>query len=114
MGLFAVQTLSRVCLFATPWAAAHQASCPSPSPPELAPTHVHGAHDAIQPPRPLSALLLQSFPASGSLLTSWLFASGGVPKEGHKGPGRRGRDEKSESGGSARAGALAGLSAGDG
>jgi len=27
-----VQLPSRVCLFATPWTAAHKTSCPSPSP----------------------------------------------------------------------------------
>ena len=39
--------------------------------PELAQTHVHWIIDAIQPSRPLS-FFLQSFPASGSFLMSWL------------------------------------------
>ena len=48
------QSLSRIWLFATPWIAAHQASCPSPSL-EFAQTHVHWVTDAIQPSHPLSS-----------------------------------------------------------
>ena len=47
--------------------------------PEFAQTHVHWVSDAIQLSHPLSSPLLscsQSFPASGSFLMSWLFASG--------------------------------------
>jgi len=47
--------------------------------PELL-THVHWVGDAIQPSHPLSRPLSscpQSFPAPGSFLMSWLFASGG-------------------------------------
>ena len=40
-------------------------------------THVHWVSDAIQPSHPLSSSCLQSFPASGSLQMSQLFASGG-------------------------------------
>ena len=49
--------LSRVRLFATPWNAALQASCPSPLP-ELAQTHIHWVGDAIQPSHLLCPLLL--------------------------------------------------------
>ena len=47
--------------------------------PELAQTHVHGVSDAIQPSHPVIPFssCVQSFPASGSFLMSWLFASGG-------------------------------------
>ena len=47
---------------------------------EFAQTHVHWVSDAIQPSHPLLPLFLllpQSFPASGSLPLSQLFASGG-------------------------------------
>ena len=46
--------------------------------PELSQTHVHWFSDAIQPPHPLSPLLLlpSIFPASGSFPVSQLFASG--------------------------------------
>ena len=44
--------------------------------PEFTQTHVHRVSDAIQPSHPL-LLPLQSLPASGSFLTSRLFASGG-------------------------------------
>ena len=46
---------------------------------EFAQVHVHWVGNAIQPPHPLSSLLLclQSFPASGSSPESRLFASGG-------------------------------------
>ena len=46
---------------------------------ELAQTHVHWVGDAIQPPHPVIhfSSCLQSFPASGSLLMSQLFVSGG-------------------------------------
>ena len=47
---------------------------------ELAQTHVHWAGDAIQPSCPLLSPFsscLQSFPASGAFLRSWLFTLGG-------------------------------------
>ena len=47
-----VQLLSCVRLFATPWAAAHQAPL-SITNSELDQTHVHRIGDAIQPPHPL-------------------------------------------------------------
>ena len=39
-------------------------------------THVHWVNDAIQPSHPLLSSCLQSFPASGALTMSWLFAPG--------------------------------------
>ena len=51
----AVQSLNRVSLFATPWAAAHQASLVLHHVPEPAQTHVHRVSDAIQPCHPLSS-----------------------------------------------------------
>ena len=76
---FVVQSLSHVQLFATPWTATHQASCPSPSP---------GACWNSCPwsrwchPTILSSVVPfysyhQSFPESGSFPVSWLFTSGG-------------------------------------
>ena len=75
--LLSVQSLSRVWLSAAPWTAAHQASLFLPSP---------GACSNSCPlswwchPITLSSVIpfcLQSFPASGSSLMSWLFTSGG-------------------------------------
>ena len=46
---------------------------------ELAQIHVHWIRDAIQPSHTMSSpfsSFLQSFPASGSFLMSWLFTSG--------------------------------------
>ena len=48
------QSLSRVRLFATPWTAARQASCPSQLL-ELVQTHAHQVSDATQPSHPLSS-----------------------------------------------------------
>ena len=50
---FVVQSLSSVQLFATPWTAACQASCPSLLL-DFAQTHIHCANNAIQPSHPLS------------------------------------------------------------
>ena len=65
----AVQLLSCVWFFATPWTAASQASVSFPYLPEFAQSHVHWVSDAISPSHPLSPPLLlpQSFPSSGSL-----------------------------------------------
>ena len=49
-----VKSLSRVRMFASPWIAAHQASCPSPTL-GVYQTHVHWVSDAIQPCHPLSS-----------------------------------------------------------
>ena len=73
-----VQSLSHVQLFVTPWVAARQASCPSPTP---------GVHPNPCPlsrwchPTTLSSVVpfsscLKSFPASGSFQMSQLFVSG--------------------------------------
>ena len=74
-----VQLLSHVRLFVTPWTAACQASCPSPSPRVCSNSCPLSwwCHPAI----PSSAVPFfsypQSFLASGSFPVSWLFASGG-------------------------------------
>ena len=73
-----VQSFDYVQLFVTPWAAAHQATCPSPTPrvysnscPLCRSCHPAISYSVV----PFSCL--QSFPASGSFLMSWLFTSGG-------------------------------------
>ena len=48
----AVQSLSHVWLFVTPWTAAQQASCPSLSP-RAHSTHFHWVSGSTQPPSPL-------------------------------------------------------------
>ena len=74
-----VQSLHHIQLFATPWTAARQAPCPSPSP---------GAHSNSCPLRQLChpnilpsvipfSSWFQSFKASGSFQMSQLFASSG-------------------------------------
>ena len=74
-----VQLLSHVRLFANPWTAVHRLPCPSTS---------SRACSNLDPlsrwchPTILSSVIpfsscLQSFPASGSFLMSWLFTSGG-------------------------------------
>ena len=71
----AVQLLSRVQLFATPWTVAHKASLSINNSHEFTQIHVHWVSDAIQPSHssvvPFSSCL-QSFPASGSLQISHL------------------------------------------
>ena len=74
-----VQSLSHVWLFATPWTAAHQTSCPSPAPGACSNSCPLNQcfHPTISPSAvPLSTCLL-SFPAPGSFLRSQFFASGG-------------------------------------
>ena len=74
-----VQSLSRVWLFATPWTAACQPSCPSPTP------RVYSNSCPLSRwchPTSSSSVIpfysrLQSFPASGSFPMSQFFASGG-------------------------------------
>ena len=78
-----VQSLSRVRLSATPWIAARQASCPSPTL-GVHQTHVHRVGDAIQPSHPLSSPFSscpQSLPASESFPMSQLFACGDFPSK---------------------------------
>ena len=74
-----VESLSHVWLFATPLIAAYQAPCLSPSPRAcsiLCPLswwyHLTISFSVI----PFSSCL-QSFPATGSFLTSWFFTSAG-------------------------------------
>ena len=74
-----VQSLSRIRLFATPWIAARQASCPSPAP------GVHSnsrpssqwCHPVIPSPVVPFSSCPQSLPASESFPMSQLFAWGG-------------------------------------
>ena len=74
-----VQSLSCVRLFVTPWTAAHQASCSSPTP------GVHSnpcpssrwRHPAISSSVVPFSSYPQSFPASGSFQMSQLFTSDG-------------------------------------
>ena len=70
----AVQSLSQVRLFATPWTAARQASFNI----SLAQTHVHWVSDAIQPSHPLSSPTPPAFDLSQH--QNWMspfFSSGG-------------------------------------
>ena len=62
-----VRLLSCGWLFTTPWTAACQAPCPSPTPGACSDS-VHWVSDAIQPSHPSSCL--QSSPASGSFPVS--------------------------------------------
>ena len=73
--VFVVQLLRHVQLFATPWTAADQASLFTIS--QFAQTHVRWCHPAISSSVISFSSCLQSFPASGSFLMSWLLASGG-------------------------------------
>ena len=77
--VFVVQLLSHVQLFATPWAAACQASLSFTifqSLLRFTSIELVKLSNHLILCRPLLHLL-QSFPALGSLPTSWLFASGG-------------------------------------
>ena len=74
-----VQSLSHVRLFATPWTAAHQASCPSPTPrvySNLCPLSWWCYPIISSSVVPFSSHL-QSFPASASFQVSQFFTSGG-------------------------------------
>ena len=74
-----VQSLSRVWLFATPWAAHARPPCPSPSPRACSNSCPlsQWCHPTISSPViPFSSCLQLSL-APGSFPTSWLFASGG-------------------------------------
>ena len=78
----AVQLLSHVWLFVTPWTAAYQDSLSIPVHhqfPEITQTHVHRVGDAIQPSHPLSFPSPPAFNLSqpGSFQMSQFFASGG-------------------------------------
>ena len=73
-----VQSLSRVRLFATPWTAAHQASCPSPTPGACSNSCPlsQWCHPTISSSVIPFSSSLQSFPASRSFPMSQFFASG--------------------------------------
>ena len=74
-----VQSLSRVPLFGTPWSAARQAPCSSPTPgvyPNSCPLS-RSCHPTISCSVVPFSSCLQSFPALGSFQMSQLFASGG-------------------------------------
>ena len=73
------QSLSRVWLFATPWTAARQASCPSPTPGTYSNSCLLSwwCHPTITSSVVPFSSCPQSFPASGSFQMSQFFASGG-------------------------------------
>ena len=73
-----VESLSRV-LFVTPWTAACQASCPSPTPGACSNSCPWSwwCHPTISSSVVPFSSCLQSFPASGSFPMSHFFASGG-------------------------------------
>ena len=75
-GEFAVQSLSHVRLFATPWIVACQASLSSSISWSLLKLMFIESMVPSNHLIPFSSCL-QSFPASGSFLMSWLFESGG-------------------------------------
>ena len=74
-----VQSLSCVRLFATPWTAASQATCPSPTP------RIHSnsfplsqwCHPTISSSVVPFSTCVQSFLGSGSSQMNWFFTSGG-------------------------------------
>ena len=74
-----VQSLSRVRLFATPWIAARQASCPSPTPGVYSNSCPSSQwwHPAISSSVVPFTSCPQSLPASGSFPISQLFSWGG-------------------------------------
>ena len=74
-----VQSLSRVRLFATPWTAARQVSCPSPTPGACSNSWPlsQWCHPTISSFVVPFSSRLQSFPASGSFPVSQFFTSGG-------------------------------------
>ena len=74
--LFVVQSLSRVWLFATPWAAAHQSSL-SPGVYSNSCPLSQWCYLTISSSVAPFSFCLQSFPSSGSFTISQLFTSGG-------------------------------------
>ena len=82
-GFSSVQSLSRVRLFATPWIAAQQAPCPSPTPgvyPNSCPLS-RWCHPTISSSVVPFSSCPQSLPASGSFQMSQLFISGSQSTE---------------------------------
>ena len=76
---YSVQLLSHVWLFVTPWTAAHQAPCPSPTPRAYSNScpSSQWCHPTISSSVLPFSSRLQSFPASGSFQMSQFFISGG-------------------------------------
>ena len=74
-----VQSLSRVWFLTTPWIAAHQASCPSPTPGVHSDSHPSSqwCHPAISSSVVSCSSCPQSLPASKSFPMTQLFAWGG-------------------------------------
>ena len=74
-----VQLLSHVRLFVTPWTAAHQAPCPSPTPGVYSNSCplCWWCHPAISSSIVPFSSCLQSFSASGTFQMNQFFASGG-------------------------------------
>ena len=74
-----VQWLSHIQYFATPWTAARQASCPSPTPRDCSNSCPlsRWCHPTISSSVIPFSSCLQSFQASGSFLMSQFFTSGG-------------------------------------
>ena len=74
-----VQSLSHVQLFVTPWTAAHQASCPSPTPRVYSNSHPSNwwCHPTISRSVIPFSSCIQSCPASRSFPMSQFFASDG-------------------------------------
>ena len=77
--IISVQSLSSVQLFAAPRTAAHQASCPSPTPGACSNScpSSQWCHPTILSSVVPFSSCLQSFPASGSFPMSQFFTSGG-------------------------------------
>ena len=71
-----VQSLSHIWLFATPWAAACQASLSHWVCSESCPLSQWSYLTILLSSTPFFSFCLQSFPASGSFPMSWLFTSG--------------------------------------
>ena len=76
---FAVQSLSRVLLFVTPWSQHSRPPCPLPSRRACSNSYPSSwwCHPTISSSAALFSSYLQSSPASGSFLMSQLLASGG-------------------------------------
>ena len=77
--LSSIQSLSHVQFFSSPWTAARQVPCPSPTPGAYSNSHPSSQRclPAISSSVIPFSSCLQSFPASGSFQMSWVFASGG-------------------------------------
>ena len=75
-----VQSLNHVPLSASPWTAACQASCSSPTP-RITQIHIHWVSDAIQPSHPLLSPFLPTFNLSQHQgIFKWVSSSHQVAK----------------------------------